>query len=125
MDAETFLVLEDNGDMDDVLLMEYFGLLTEPRERIPFDLSLINPDDCLSFFRFEKEHLNRLRRALRIPDTLKGSNGTVFTGIEGLCVLLRRLSYPNRLVDISGLFNRPVEEHHRQCDGQLCVRHSS
>jgi len=30
----------------------------------------------------------------------------VFKGQEGLCILLRRLSYPNRLTDLSKLFYR-------------------
>jgi len=29
-----------------------------------------------------------------------------YTGNEGLCILLRRLCYPNRLVDLVKIFNR-------------------
>lgn len=35
---------------------------------------------------------------------------TVCTGIEGLCILIRRLACPNRLQDISHVFGRSTAE---------------
>ena len=47
---------------------------------------------------------------LRIPEELNASNRTRCSGIEGLCILLRRLAYPNRLKDLESLFGRGVSE---------------
>lgn len=33
-------------------------------------------------------------------------NFFLFTGIEGLCIFLRRLAYPNRLCDLENVFKR-------------------
>nr|XP_006818565.1 PREDICTED: uncharacterized protein LOC102805935 [Saccoglossus kowalevskii] len=57
-------------------------------------------------FRFEKDELFRLKSALKIPHKIVGPNKTVATGVEGVCVLLRRLVYPNRLDDLIHIFGR-------------------
>ena len=61
-------------------------------------------------FRFTPFDIVRLQAALKVPDEVKGSNGTVASGTEALCILLRRFAYPNRLKDISGIFGRSPEE---------------
>ena len=38
------------------------------------------------------------------------SQGTIFGGLEGLCILLRRLAYPCRYSDLLQRFGRPVPE---------------
>ena len=40
----------------------------------------------------------------------KCPNGTVAGGLEALLILLRRLTYPNRLCDLCQLFGRPEPE---------------
>jgi hypothetical protein len=47
---------------------------------------------------------------LRIPDKIVRRNRSVVSGIEALCILLKRLAYPNRLEDITDMFSRPVYE---------------
>jgi len=32
----------------------------------------------------------------------------IFAGLEGLCILLRRLAYPNRLFDLVRIFHRDI-----------------
>ncbi len=52
----------------------------------------------------------RLRAALGLPEKVVGYNNTTASGLEALCILLRRLAYPNRLTDsISPIFGRAKE----------------
>ena len=74
------------------------------------DLEKLTASQCKEMFRFAKEDIYELRRCLRIPDELVGINRTRFSGLEGLCILLRRLAYPNRLVYIEKVFGRGVSE---------------
>jgi hypothetical protein len=46
----------------------------------------------------------RLMEALEIPDSYTSDQGSVFSGMECLMILLRRLSYPNRLCDLVSTF---------------------
>ena len=65
-----------------------------------FDLDNINSADCKAEFRVEKADLPRLADALQIPAVFKCKQRSVCDGIEGLCLLLRRTSYPCRFSDI-------------------------
>ena len=60
--------------------------------------------------RFSKHDLRVLHDALSIPAVYKCPNGTVAGGLEALLILLRRLTYPNRLSDLCQLFGRPEPE---------------
>jgi len=48
--------------------------------------------------------------ALQFPHTLLCRNHTIASGIEGLRVVLRRLTYPNRLEDLENAFGRATYE---------------
>ena len=76
----------------------------------PFTLVNMDEAECKAEFRVEKNDLHRLTETLQIPGTLKCYQGTVCDGIEGLCMLLKRLSYPCRLNDTISRFGRPVHE---------------
>lgn len=54
--------------------------------------------------------MDRLLEALQIPDSNTSYQGSVFTGMESLMVLLRRLSYPNRWCDLVPIFGRTEPE---------------
>ena len=62
------------------------------------------------YFRFEKDDMLRLFRALAIPDKYWCKQGTTATGMEALMILLRRLAYPNRLGDLVKIFGRTKPE---------------
>ena len=79
-------------------------------DRIEVQLQQINNDECMAGFRVTLSELYVLARALRIPDEFKCPNGTVATGIEGLCVVLKRFVYPCRLNDMVHRFGRSVPE---------------
>ena len=48
--------------------------------------------------------------ALGIPEKYKCIQGTTVTGMEGLLILLRRLTYPNRLCDLVKIFGHSQSE---------------
>ena len=64
--------------------------------------------ECLAKFRAKKRGLPDLVAALRIPNEFVCHQRSVPDGIEGLCMLLRRLSYPCRYSDMIALFGRPL-----------------
>ena len=57
-------------------------------------------------FRFTSEQLYYLVDALRIPWIMKTEERDKFYGIEGLCIMLRRLVFPVRYMDMVQLFGR-------------------
>ena len=75
-----------------------------------FDFESLDPHECKAEFRFEKQDLPKLKQCLRIPDRFVCPQGTVCSGMEGLCILLKRLNYPCRYSDMIHSFARPVPE---------------
>ena len=59
-------------------------------------------------FRFRKTDIPHLAEALGIPEKFTCSQGTTTDGIEGLCVVLKRLSYTCRYSDLIPRFGQPV-----------------
>jgi hypothetical protein len=62
------------------------------------------------FARFKKVDMERLCQALDLPEKCTCYQGTTATGMEGLMILLRRFSYPNRWRDLVPFFGRAEEE---------------
>ena len=109
LDLSNLLLLCEEGDLDEeFLLLALLG--DERRATFRFNIDNLNEMECNNYFRFNKDHLERLRAALAIPLTITCYNGTKVTGMEALCILLRRLAYPNRLGDLSPIFGRATEE---------------
>ena len=65
-----------------------------------FCLDSFNSSECLTEFRVSKEDLPRLAEVLRVPPQFRCTQGTVCSGIEGFCLLLKRLAYPCRYFDL-------------------------
>ena len=94
------LVESDDEDFDELWLQKYLERqydLTEatasPREfECNFD-AIPNPK-FKGKFRFMKADVPCLCDALGIPEQFIAPNRTTWSGLEGLCILLRRLSYP-------------------------------
>ncbi|KAH7981862.1 hypothetical protein HPB52_001351 [Rhipicephalus sanguineus] len=57
-------------------------------------------------FRFQKHDFNDLCSALLVPREITTAQNVRLCGREALCVLLRRLAYPNRWCDLEGIFGR-------------------
>ena len=61
-------------------------------------------------FRFEKEDIPVLRAVLGIPESFTCRQGTVCDGMTGLCIVLKRLTYPCRFSDMMPTFGMAVPE---------------
>ena len=68
----------------------------------------MNDSECLAEFRVKKRDLQILAEALQILDSFTCYQRSVVSGMEGLCILLRRLAYPCRYSDITPRFVLPV-----------------
>ena len=64
--------------------------------------------ECKAEFRFAKMDIPLLAEALGIPEKFICHQGTRSERIEGLCMLLKRLTYPSRYSDLIPRFGRPV-----------------
>ena len=73
-----------------------------------FDFDVLEDVECLSEFRFQKHDLPLLAEVLGVPDVFKCSQRSIADGVEGLCILLKRLAYPCRYSDMLPRFARPV-----------------
>lgn len=100
------------NDEEFVLLFDVFSsknLRPPYKDYQRFSFDDMDPDECKTEFRFHENDIPLLADILRIPGCLLCSQGTICSGIEGLCVLLRRLAYP-RHSDFVQRFFRPVPE---------------
>ena len=102
IDDEEFLLLYD-AHFSKNLELPY-------KEYGKFDLQTIEDDECIAEFRFAKHDIPFLVQTLGIPDYMWCYQGTRFSGIEGICLLLRRLAYPCRYSDLIPRFGRAEPE---------------
>ena len=81
-----------------------------PYEQFPLlDLDDIQSDECLAEFRVHKNNLPILAEVLGIPDQFVLEQRSVVGGMEALCMLLKRLTYPCRYSDLLHRFGqRPI-----------------
>ena len=111
MTEEEFLLLCEENALDYEILLDF--LLPDEKETTydplwpKLDISQLSDIQCREYFRFEHAEPKPLKAALRIPDEFVLENGIRLSGMNCMCILLRRLSYPNSLVDLEQLFDRP------------------
>ena len=79
-----------------------------PYDEFTFDLDDMENSECVAEFRVNKHDLPALAEALQIPDVFKCRQRSISDGMEGLCMLLRRLAYPCRYSDMIARFGRPT-----------------
>lgn len=72
-----------------------------------FSIESIEEPECLSEFRVAKKDLRLLADALQLPDTYNCNQRTAADKLEGLCILLGRMSFPCRYSDMLARFGRP------------------
>jgi hypothetical protein len=75
-----------------------------------FDLKSKDEIECNAEFRFEKLDLAAVAEALQIPESFKCQPGTLCNGMTGLCIVLKRFTYPIRYSDIIPMFGLSVPE---------------
>jgi hypothetical protein len=63
-------------------------------------------DECYSQFRVLKHDLRHLHIALRFPDRIVLDNKSVILGEKAFLMMLYRMAYPRRLVDLEAFFGR-------------------
>ena len=73
-----------------------------------FRLDELTDVQAKSYFRSKKDDIQLLAHHLGIPDRFILKNRCRVSGIEGLCILLRRLTYPNSFCDLERFFGRPI-----------------
>ena len=61
-------------------------------------------------FRFEKNDIPSLYKVLRIPEVFRCKQGSVCDGMTGLCIMLKRLTYPCRYSNMIPAFGISVPE---------------
>ena len=75
----------------------------------PFVLDNIEEVGCKAEFRVEKPDLPRLLEAMQLPPRFTCQQRSICDAMEGLCMLLRRVSYPCRYSDLIPQFGgKPV-----------------
>ena len=100
------LIKHDNGFNDDhefVVLYDLYASknLDFPHNLyVPFDLEELNESKSVAEFCFGKRDIQILKEVLQIPDMITCSQRSVCDGLEGLCLLLKRLSFPCRYGDM-------------------------
>ncbi|KAL8560180.1 hypothetical protein ACOMHN_021675 [Nucella lapillus] len=72
-----------------------------------FSLHKYTDQQCKDHFRFFPQDIIRLCQLLRMPDRMTAVNRTSASGLEVLSIVLKRLSYPCRYMDLEGFFHRP------------------
>ena len=71
-----------------------------------FELANVDEAECKAEFRVEKSDLPQLADDLRVPQIFNCDQRSECDGMEGLCMLLRRLAYPCRYSDLIARFGR-------------------
>ena len=74
-----------------------------------FSLQDQSEADCKAKLPLE-HHVGRLVDALQITALFKCDQDTIYEGLEGLCILLKRFGFPGRFSYIIPIFGRPVPE---------------
>ena len=102
IDEEEFLLLWDVNESNnpDFPVNDYQQFCLESKDN----------SECKAEFRFEKNDLPVLAEALQIPEIFKCKQGTVCDGMTGLCVVLKRFTYPIRYSDMIPTFGLSVPE---------------
>lgn len=72
----------------------------------PFSIDEFGEFEFTQLFRFKRQDMRRLHAALRFPPILMLDNGCLMDSNMGLCILLRRLAFPNRLAELVPVFRR-------------------
>ena len=108
------LAAHEDGIIDDEEFVLLYEQNTSKNPCCPYEeysdllLEDIDPAECKAEFRFEKNDLPLLAEALHIPGQFICEQRSVCTGMEGLCMALKRLVYPCRYSDMIPRFGKPV-----------------
>ena len=102
------LIGHNDGFIDDDEFVLLYDLYASKNPDLTYDSYAPFESESLEEFRFRKRDVRNLKEVLQIPETIICSQRSVCDGLEGLCVLLKRLSYPYRYGDMIHRFAKPV-----------------
>lgn len=111
---ELFLLSHFHGYCNGEELLLVYEELSSKNPHFPyencgrFSLEDVKDSECVAEFRFRKGDLLLPAIVLQIPDSFTCCQRSVASGMEALCILLRRLTYPCRYSDMLPRFGRPV-----------------
>ncbi|CAC5395056.1 unnamed protein product [Mytilus coruscus] len=106
--AENLKLLAALENSDELFLL---SICKDEKSIFPgLNIENLTNEQYRTFFRFDRDDIEILRCALRIPDTIVCSNRTTAKGTDALCMVLRRLAYPCRLEDLEPIFGRSKAE---------------
>ena len=113
---ECLLLGYDLNLLNDEEFMLFYDLNSSKNPDFPywryerFDLEELTDDECKAEFRFYKNDIYVLKEALQVPEQITCYNRLVVSGIEALCILLKRFAYPIRYGDMIARFGRPAPQ---------------
>ena len=116
IDAATALYTNDLIDEYDFLWVYESTRIKGPEfqyweyEKVQMQLENMTNDESQAEFRFDLADLPLLAEVLGIPNKIVCPNRTVATGMEALCIALKRFAYPYRYNDVIPQFDRSVSE---------------
>lgn len=102
------LIGHNDGFIDDDEFVLLYDLYASKNPDFPYDSYAPFESESLAEFRFRKRDVRNLKEVLQIPETIICSQRSVCDGLECLCILLKRLSYPCRYGDMIHRFAKPV-----------------
>ena len=114
--SSVLVIAHDEGDIDDQELLVLLLVLEKDKLQSshvrPPRLCLRSLDNhtCKLRFRFSSAEIVELCHALRIPEKMVGPSRVSWAGLEGRLVVLRRISYPCRLRELSDECGRSLPD---------------
>ena len=108
---DQILIRHDEGVLNDDEFVLLYDLnrsynLDQPYDSYPdYKFDDLEDDECLSEFRFHKRDLPLLANVLEIPETVECYQRSICSGLEALCIFLKRHS---RYSDMVARFAKPV-----------------
>ena len=107
---------ESDDDFEELLLVlldEENRIAVPPHlPRFILDVTTLDEETFFSKFRFTLPEVRRLLVVLSFPDTVSTHRGVSSSSLFCLCVLLHRLAYPTRWIDLQFFFGRDKSSLH-------------
>ena len=113
---DALLIAYDDSLVDDEEFVALYDVCRSKNPELPyyeypsFALEEMDEAECAIDFRFKRKEIPFLARVLDFPDKFTCQHGTVCEGVEALCMVLRRFSYPCRYSDMLPQFGSPIPE---------------
>ena len=112
-----------------IITIEEYALLFEENSSSNLDFTYYNyprfnlesqsEAECRANFRVERRHIPLVEDVLQIPQYFVCDQGTVCEGTEGLCMILKRYSFPCRYADMISTRTLHDMQHRNRLD--LCT----